>query len=138
MRIPARAPIAKAASVQAVKATSRRSNTSVAHGMAYPAAENGRRYQENSTLNAAAAAATATPSVTSLPSVQRHRPKPWVQANRKVPVSISRASTGAPANAPITGGTTCRKALTTLTVVEYLPMKFMLQASELAGWQETA
>ena len=74
-------------------------------------------YQENSTLNAPAAAATATASSTSLPSVQRHRPMPWVQANRKVPVSSSRASTGAPANAPISAGTACRRTLTTIAVV---------------------
>ncbi len=47
-----------------------------------------------------AAAATTTASGTSLASVQRHRPMPCViQANRKVPVSSSRASNGAPANA---------------------------------------
>ena len=55
------------------------------------------------------AAASTTASATSLASAQRHRPKPWVQANRKVPVSSSRASTGAPANAPISTGTNCRK-----------------------------
>ena len=71
-------------------------------------------------------------------SVQRHRPKPWVQANRKVPVSSSRASTGAPANAPISAGTACRKTLTTIAVGPYLPVKFMAQASELAGWQAVA
>ena len=63
---------------------------------------------------------------------------PWVQANRKVPVSSSRASTGAPANAPISAGTTCRKTLTTFTFTAYLPVKFMVQASELAGWQSAA
>ena len=53
------------------------------------------------------AAATTIPSSTSLASVQRHRPKPWVQAYRNVPVSSSRASTGAPTNAPISAGTAC-------------------------------
>ena len=95
-------------------------------------------YQENSTLNAPAAAATATASSTSLPSVQRHRPMPWVQAYRKLPVSISRASTGAPANAPISAGAACRKMLTKIAVMPYLPVKFMAQASELAGWQTVA
>ena len=63
---------------------------------------------------------------------------PWVQAYRKVPVSSSRASTGAPANAPISAGTACRRTLTTIAVVPYLPVKFMAQASELAGWQAVA
>src|SRR5690242_13883663 len=100
MSIPARTPIAKAASVQAANATPSESNRSVANGIAYPAAKNGLAYQENSTVNAPAAAATTTASNTSLPIAQRDRPMPWVQANRKVPVSSSRASTGAPANAP--------------------------------------
>jgi len=95
-------------------------------------------YQEYSTLNAPAAAATATANSTSLPSVQRSRPMPWVQANRKVPVSSSRASTGAPANAPISAGAACRKILTIIPVGPYLPVKFMAQASELAGWQAVA
>ncbi len=86
-------------------------------------------------MNAAAAAVTATASGTSLPSVQRSRPMPWVQAYRKVPVSSSRASTGAPANAPISAGTACRAMLTMIAVVPYLPVKFMAQPSELAGWQ---
>jgi len=60
-------------------------------------------YQENSTLNAPAAAATAIASSTSLASAQRHRPKPWVQAYRKVPVSSSRASTGATETKVLTG-----------------------------------
>ena len=85
-------------------------------------------YQENSTLNAPAAAVTTTASSTSLASVQRHRPKPCVQANRKVPVSSSRASNGAPANAPISAGTACRKMLTMIAVSPYLPVKFMAQA----------
>jgi hypothetical protein len=38
---------------------------------------------------APAAAVTTTARATSLASVQRHRPKPWVQAKRKVPVSSS-------------------------------------------------
>ena len=58
---------------------------------------------------------------------------PWVQAYRKVPVSSSRASTGAPVNAPIRAGTACRKTLTKIAVMPYRPVKFMAQASELAG-----
>jgi hypothetical protein len=95
-------------------------------------------YQVNSTLNAPAAAATTAPSSTSLASAQRPRPKPWVQAYRKVPVSSSRASTGAPANAPISAGTACRPMLTMIAVTPYLPVKFMAQASELAEWQSAA
>lgn len=45
-------------------------------------AKYGWKYQDNSVLKAAAAAVTATASGTSLPSVQRQRPKPWVQAYR--------------------------------------------------------
>ena len=60
---------------------------------------------------------------------------PCVQAYRMVPVSSSRASTGAPMNAPISAGTACRAMLTMITVSPYLPVKFMAQAIELAGWQ---
>jgi len=35
----------------------------------------------------------------------RGPPQPWVQANRKVPRSKSRATTAAPANAPVLTGT---------------------------------
>ena len=51
------------------------------------------------------ATATVTASGTSLASVHRCRLTPSVQAYRKVPVSSSRASTGAPTNAPISKGT---------------------------------
>ena len=34
--------------------------------------------------------------------------------------------------------TACRKTLTTIAVGPYLPVKFMVQASELAGWQAVA
>ena len=49
---------------------------------------------------------TTTASSSSLLTAQRTRPHPWVQANRNVPVSSSRASSGAPRNAPSTTGTT--------------------------------
>ena len=87
-------------------------------------------------MNTPAAAATVTASSTSLASVQRHRPKPWVQAYRKVPVSISRASTGAPANAPISAGTAC--SMKPLARKPFVPSKAVTifgQASEFAGWQ---
>ena len=45
-----------------------------------PAPKIGWTYQETSTLNAPAAAVTATASGTSLATVHRVRPKPWVQA----------------------------------------------------------
>ncbi len=93
MSMPARAPIEKAASVQAANATPRRSNSMGARGgsrVCNPWARNGPKYQENSTLNAPAAAATVTASGASLATVQRARPKPWVQVYRKVPVSSSR------------------------------------------------
>ena len=66
-------------------------------------------YHEYGTLNAPAAAVTATASRVSLAAAQRARPKPWVQMNRNVPVSSSRASTGAPTNAPISTGTSCSR-----------------------------
>ena len=86
-------------------------------------------------MNAPATAVTAIASGTSLPTVQRSRPMPWVQAYRKVPVSSSLASTGAPMNAPISTGTTCRAMLTRIALSPYLPVKLMPQASEPAGWQ---
>ena len=84
-------------------------------------------------------AVTATASGTSLASAQRHRPKPWVQANRKVPVSSSLASTGAPTNAPISTGTTCR--MTPFATKVSMPLKVLTrfwQAGEAAGWQAIA
>jgi len=115
----ARAPIEQAASVQAANATPCRSKTRGARGgsrVCSPWSANGAKYQENSTLNAPAAPATATASGTSLARVQRARPKPWVQAYRKVPVSSSRARTGATANAPSSAGTTCSKTATASAV----------------------
>jgi hypothetical protein len=52
-----------------------------------------------------------------------------------VPLSSSRPSTGAPVNAPISTGTACKAMLTTIAVLPYRPVKLMLQAIELAGWQ---
>src|SRR5580693_3009004 len=95
------------------------------------------KYQENRTLNAPAAAARMTASGTILARVQRARPKPWVQAYRKVPVSSSRASTGAREKAPISAGTTCSKTAMASAVDQCALSKStiaLLQASELAGW----
>ena len=72
-------------------------------------------------------------------SDQRHRPKPWVQAYRKVPVSISLASSGAPTNAPISAGSACR--MTPFDRKPYEPLKVLTvswQAGEPAGRQATA
>ena len=60
-----------------------------------------------STVTTTSASVTTSASTTSLASVQRRRPKPWVHAYRKVPVSSSRARSGAPRNAPISAGTAC-------------------------------
>ena len=38
----------------------------------------------------------------------------------------------------LSAGTACRKMLTIIPVMPYLPVKFMAQASELAGWQAVA
>src|SRR5260370_22686753 len=138
MSMPARAPIAKAASVQAANATPRRSNTIGPNGICQPSAKNGWKYQENSMLKAPAAAVTVTASGTSLASVQRHRPKPWVQAYRKVPVSSSRASTGAPTNAPISAGTTCSRAAIAVDDALLTLLSRVSQAGELAGRQAAA
>jgi hypothetical protein len=62
--------------------------------------ENGWKYQVTRAPNAAVATARTTARSTSLGSAQRQRAKPWVQAYRKVPVSSSRASTGAPGERP--------------------------------------
>jgi DNA-binding NarL/FixJ family response regulator len=51
MSMPARAPIAKAASVQAANGTPRTSNSSGVNGVSLPSAKNGWKYQENSTLS---------------------------------------------------------------------------------------
>ena len=65
---------------------------------------NGWKNQENSSPNAAARTTSVTPSSASLAIASRSRPTPCVQANRKVPVSSSLASSGAPAKAPISTG----------------------------------
>ena len=106
---PAATPSAKASSVHAAKSTPRRSNSCGASPPSRPWANHGWKYQENSRLNASAATVTATASSASLVIAQRVRPHPWVQANRNVPVSSSRASTGPPTNTPTSTGTTCKK-----------------------------
>ena len=73
-------------------------------------------------------------------SAQRHRPKPWVQAKRKVPVSSSLASTGAPTNAPISAGTTCSR-MAGIDMLSHVPLNVVArswQAGEPAGWQAVA
>ena len=53
----------------------------------------------------AAATSTASPMSRILASTGRVRPAPWTQAKWEVPSAYSRASSGAPANIPITTGT---------------------------------
>ncbi len=100
-------PIANAVSVQAASATPRRSKSVGYSGpLLSPAPKIGWTYQETSPLNAPAASVITTASGTSWAMVHRERPKPWVHAYRKVPVSSSLASSGAPVNAPISAGIT--------------------------------
>ena len=81
IRMPARAPIANAASVQVAKAIPRRSKMVGYSGpFSSPAPQSGWTYQETSTLMAPAATATATASGAILATDHRDRPKPWVQA----------------------------------------------------------
>ncbi len=65
-------------------------------------------HQLASAPKAPPAAVSVTPSSASLPAAHRARPAAWVQANRNVPVSYSLASSGAPANTPMSSGTTSR------------------------------
>ena len=116
--MPTNTPIAKAVSVHAANATGRVSNTVAENTVRSSCARNGQKNQVNTTLNAPATAVTAIASSTSLAIANRARPKPWVQAYRKVPVSSSRASTGAPANAPISTGTSCIKMPRTFAIVQ--------------------
>ncbi len=73
-------------------------------------AKNGSYHQENIRLNSAALTVRLTASSTSLAVTQRSLPAPWVQANRNVPVSNSRASSGPPAKTPINIGMTRKTA----------------------------
>src|SRR5579862_7419576 len=140
MSMPARAPIATATSVQAAYATPRRSNRAGASGVPNFAAKNGAKNHQESTLRTPAAAATTTASGTSLPSVQRHRPKPCVQAYRNVPVSISLARIGAPTNAPSSAGVSVSSSPAVTSVGTYLVLNMPAaypQVDEFAGWQVT-
>ena len=56
-------------------------------------------------LSSPATAMVAAPATASLTASQRVRVLPWVHARRKVPVSNSRAASGAPQNIPSTQGT---------------------------------
>ena len=62
-------------------------------------------HQVTMRLNSSAAAMAAAPAMASLAASQRVRVTPWVHARRKVPVSNSRAASGAPQNIPIRPGT---------------------------------
>ena len=57
-------------------------------------------------LNASVTTMAATPISTSLTASQRVRVMLWFQASRNVPVSSSRAISGAPQNMPMTAGAT--------------------------------
>jgi hypothetical protein len=65
----------------------------------------GLAHQFTMRLNNSLAAMAARPATPSLAASQRVRVTPWVQARRKLPVSNSRAISGAPQNIPIRAGT---------------------------------
>ena len=69
-----------------------------------PPSTSGWLCQLTSAPNAAMITATPTAPGTIAASAHRIRPTPWVQVKRNVPVSNSRASTGAPAKAPTIPG----------------------------------
>lgn len=128
----------KAASVQAANEMPRVSNT-VALKTPMPCSDaNGPKNQENTRQNAQAATVTPIARSTSSAAVCRARPMPCVQVYRKVPVSSSLASTGAPAKAPSSAGTRFTRIPRTLPTVQSVLLNVRLrfwQASELAGWQ---
>ena len=62
-------------------------------------------------LRSPATAALARPTSPSLTSNQRIRLTLWVQAKRNVPVSSSRAMSGAPQNMPMSTGTMSTRAV---------------------------
>ncbi len=64
----------------------------------------GLAHQPRMRLNNPAAAMLAKPTTLSLTASQRSRVTLWFQASRNVPVSSSRAISGAPQNRPITAG----------------------------------
>ena len=130
--------MAKATRVQAANAIPCVANTVAENTVRLSCARNGWKNQTNTWLNAPATAVTATASSASLAMVHRSRPKPCVQAYRKVPVSSSLASTGAPANAPIRAGVRFTKMLMVFAIVQSVPLKLLFrawQAFELNGWQ---
>jgi hypothetical protein len=62
-------------------------------------------HQVTARLSSPVIAIADRPANPTLVASQRRRPMLWLQASRCVPVSSSRATSGAPQNAPITGGT---------------------------------
>jgi len=70
-----------------------------------PAARpSGAAHQANSRLSASVTAMAAKQPTVSLAASHRARVTDWLQARTKVPVSSSRASSGAPQNRPVTAG----------------------------------
>jgi hypothetical protein len=69
-------------------------------------------------VNSSPAAMAAAPAMASLAASQRVRVTPWVHARRKVPVSSSRATSGAPQNIPIRPGTARLAASSSLPAVK--------------------
>ncbi len=64
----------------------------------------GLAHQPSIRLSTPAAARLARPRTVSLMASQRSRVTLWFQASRNVPLSSSRAISGAPQNRPITAG----------------------------------
>ena len=136
--MPRKTPIAKAASVQAGNARPRVTNTVAAPGVMPWFCMGGPKNQANSSPRAPDTAASTIAISTILASVDRTRPKPCVQAYRNVPVSSSLASTGAPANAPISTGARFIRIRTVLAIVQSVLVSALARFSQAAApapWQ---
>ena len=136
--MPRNAPRQNAASVQAANAMPRVSNTVAASTFMSSWDRNGSKNHVNSWLNAQAGTVMTTASMAILAIVRRTRPTPCVQAYLKVPVSSSRARSGAPANMPRSTGRSCIRMLRVFPRVQSVPLKVRLsvwQAAEPCGWQ---
>jgi hypothetical protein len=72
---------------------------------------NGPDHQVAIKLSSPATIMLNAPTRPSLTASQRVRLMPWVQARRKVPVSNSRATSGAPQKTPIRAGTAMTRSL---------------------------
>src|SRR6266542_2467478 len=100
---PAVTPSAKANSAYPTGTMSRWSNGPYT---AAAARSSGAAHHVTSALSSPVTATVAVPATASLTASQRVRLMLWVQTSRWVPASYSRATSGAPQNAPISAGAT--------------------------------